>query len=209
MKTIFRILLAALIFCAPETFAQKPLAAEDIPIFEMRLKAVSIEGKAPGADSKIKFLIFALSHFGFMESNEWTEWTSFTKEGCENALNAYPNSQTKAWPVHISMWVYEVESPMVVELETRFKADGPVTKTTLELDKGNLTFQIRKDEQGKFHIEKAVPIVAPAPAAASAPASPPAPRGRPDRYIDWPCTTRSDGPATSAPGRRSPSGRWR
>ena len=84
-----------------------------------------------------------------MAGGEWSEWFSLDKKAFAGILATHPNSLNKRWPVSVSIWVYDVADPAIVDVETRFKEDGPATLFSMDLFGSGLNFLIWEDEEDK------------------------------------------------------------
>jgi hypothetical protein len=144
------IVAAVLALCGKTVVAkEKPLEAADVPTFQLRARVTSCEGKKPDG----KQFNFALNDVkAGVEGGAWTDWLTFGPKEIEEALKRYPNVLLKEYPVSVTLAADGAVDSTLIEVETRFKEDGPVTTHTADLYGSAVRIVVWRDPDRQPHV---------------------------------------------------------
>src|SRR5215471_16781290 len=107
------LLLAATLFAAPRP--------EQIPLFHIRIRVVSLGGVPPIAHSFQ--LQFGASNTVVHET-EWSAWMAFDRQEATRTASAYPATYIPAWPIVLHVQVGGVVDETDLEAELKFDENG-------------------------------------------------------------------------------------
>jgi hypothetical protein len=107
------ILLAATLLAAPRP--------EEIPLFHIRVRVVSLRGAPPIAHS------FQLQFGGsntVVHESEWSAWIAFDRQEAARTAAAYPATYIPGWPIVLHVQAGGVVDATDLEVELKFDENG-------------------------------------------------------------------------------------
>ncbi len=125
--------LCSLMVVAAVVMAQTtpPLKPADAPLFQVRGRVVSQQGKPP-TGKKFTFRI-STAKAVTAEADSWSDWLTFGADQRTATLKGYPAIYLKGYPVVTSVSVSGMIDPTVVEIEVKFTEGGEPIKLSGEL----------------------------------------------------------------------------
>lgn len=128
--------------------AVSQLAPEQVPVFQLRARVVTVKQQKPADDQVFTFRLGNGEKPEKTPGGEWSEWIAFDRPQIEANLQGYPAIYMKGWPLVTRLSVEGGADPTVVEAELRFEENPQVTPLTGELFGPHLGLVVWRDEAG-------------------------------------------------------------